>query len=107
MEWKKVGGYALYLVPGYGMYDQFFRKQRGERSTLGIIGSGIYTASFLIKLAILPAYLGKGVSTGDWHPFRFNEKEKTEHIKESINLDKRFERESNLERTIHYNDIIK
>lgn len=101
MDWKKAGNYALYAVPGYGVYDQLFKKHKGERSAAGIIFSSIYTAGLVIKLALLPAYVSKGVSTGNWHPFRFNEKEKTEQI------EKISRKQKNLEKNVDYEELLR
>lgn len=48
------------------------------------------------------SYLGKGISTGDWHPFRFNSKDKIEQkIENNVN------KENNLEKTINYEELLK
>jgi len=112
MDWKKIGHYVLYTIPGYGVYDQV-KKPKGKRSALGFISSGIVTAFFIVKLALLPAYIGKVAATGNWHPFRFNSKyDETEQVYDTINYDtinksEKIEKENKLEKTINYEDIIK
>lgn len=78
MDWKKIGNYALYVMPGYGLYDQFVRKHKGERNVLGVIGATVSAGFLVAKLVAFPAYVSKGVATGNWHPFKFEEKEKIE-----------------------------
>ncbi len=107
MDWKKAGNYALYVIPGYGVYDQVFRKHKGERSPLGVIGSGIYTAGFLIKVALLPAYLGKGVTTGNWNPFKFNSKDKIERVENMQEDNLRGIKDKALEKSVMYHDLLK
>ena len=59
-------------------------------------GPYIVVGSLLAKLTIL--YAGKVASTKDWHPFRFNSKDRKEDISE---------KKSKLEKTIDYYDIEK
>ena len=90
---KKIGKYAkygLYIIPLYGAIDQY-KKPKGKRSKLGIIFSDVITVGFIIKIGLL--YAGKVAATGDWHPFRFNPKEK---------IEKSAEKKNNLEKTINY-----
>lgn len=96
MNLKKIGKYSLYLIPCYGLYDQFVKKSKEERSPLGIAGSGIYTAIFIVKLALLPAYIGKGVTTKNWSPFNFNSKHK---------IEKTVEKKSKLEKTLYLKEF--
>lgn len=83
---NKIINYALYVVPFYGVYDQFFKKHKGERSTLGIIGSGIYTTLFVVKLALLPAYVSKGIATKNWNPLNFSSEKVEKKNNKSLEL---------------------
>ncbi len=77
MDIKRVGKYALYLIPGYGSYQEF-KKPKEKRSLIGTIGFTLYAAGFFLKLSVLPAYVTKGITTGEWNPFKI----KSEKIKE-------------------------
>ncbi len=95
MVWEKLGEYSLYLVPGYGVYKEW-KKPKSKRSVLGTIGFSLYASGFAIKLILLPAFIGKGVATGNWNPFKI----KTEQVEEiptvkKINLE---------EKTKYFND---
>ena len=96
MDWKKVGKYSLYVIPFYVAYKEL-KKPKGERSTLGTIGLSIYALGFAVKFFFLPAFIGKGVSTGNWNPFK--QKEEVEKIENSP--------ESSLEKKINYEEAIK
>jgi hypothetical protein len=108
MDWKKAGNYALYIVPLYGIYDQLFRKHKGERSKAGIVFSSVYTTAFIVKLVLLPAYLGKGIATHNWHPFHFDSKDKTEQVEGMSNSNKEDKKEKKcgeLEKSIDYDKL--
>jgi len=99
MDWKKVSHYVkygLYVVPLYGLYDQLKRPKK-ERSKAGVIFSDIVLAGLVIKLGLL--YGGKVAATGDWNPFHFNSKDKTEQI------DGVLENKKNLENCLDYEEL--
>ncbi len=102
-----VGKYKWYLAPGYGVYDQVFKKKKEERSTFGVIGSGVYTAFVIVKLALLPGYIGKGFATGNWHPFKFDSKDKIERVENIPDGEQKRVKQKNLEKTVNYNDLLR
>jgi hypothetical protein len=85
--------YLLYLVPFYGTIDQY-RKPKRERSKAGVIFSDAIIAGLIIKAGLF--YAGKVATTGDWHPFRFNSKNK---------IERSIENKNSLEKTIDYEEI--
>lgn len=104
MNWKSVGNYAkegLYVIPIYGI-KYHNKKPKEEKRKIGAIVAYTATGIFFIKYLILPSYiLIKGVSTGNWHPFRFNEKEKIERTEQII------KKQSKLEKTVNYEKLLK
>ncbi len=95
MDWKKVGKYSLYLLPGYGIYKEL-KKPKNKRSTLGIVGFTIYALPFVVKVALLPAWIGAGISTGEWGPYN--------QIKNIIENTKENKELGNLEKTFYYEE---
>ena len=79
MKFKEIVKYTPYLLPGYGVYQQF-KKPKEERNTFGVIGFGIYSIPLLIKIGIVGLYLGKGIITKNWE---FNLKSKTGQVIEN------------------------
>ena len=51
------------------------------------------------------SYVSKGVGTGNWHPFKFDSKNKIEKIIEEDSSDIR--KKNNLEKTINYEELLK
>ncbi len=92
---KEILYYMAYLLPFFGIIDQYL-KPKEERSKLGTVFAGAIVAGSIIKIGFL--YGGKVATTGDWHPFRFNQEKK---IEKSINKE-----DSKLEeKTISYSEI--
>lgn len=102
-ELSELGKAILYYIgdtlPGVGLYREF-KKPKSKRKLGAIIGFGIYTLPFLIKVA----YLGTGIITKEWNP--------TNYFKE--NIEKREERNidslkinNKLEKTINYEELLK
>jgi len=105
MDWQKIVKYAkygLYAFPFYGIIAEY-TKPKEERSKYKMNISKAITTGFVVKLGIMSVYtITKGVTTGDWNPIHFSSKDKTIHKKE-LELKK----ESVLEKTIHYNELVK
>lgn len=97
MDWKKVGRYSLYVLPGYGAYKEW-KKPKDKRSILGVIGFSLYALPLALKIATLPIYVGAGIKTGEWK-IRNHFKNIVENIQEK--------RENKLEKTIEYEEAVK
>lgn len=96
MDWKKIGNGALYLIPGYGIYDQY-KKPQEKRSKIGSIGAIAYLGLVITKNILLPSYLVTGSNTGEWNP--------VEQLK--MFFDSSEEDQGKLEKTIMYEDSLK
>ncbi len=97
--------HLAYLGPGVGLYREF-KKPRNERSIGETIAFGLYTVPLVIKLALLPAYVGKGVATGNWNPFNFDKKYKTEQIEDLSKKENKSEKLNYLERELDSQDLL-
>lgn len=95
--------YTEYVVPGVWFYREL-KRPKEERTTGRILLSSAIAAGFVAKLTL--AYVGKGVTTGNWHPLQFNSKAKTEHVEE-IPKDNKVERQNGLEKTIDYEQLFR
>lgn len=92
--------YAAYSLPFYGLYDQH-KKPKKERNKVGVIFSNAVIISFIAKYILFPSYLlVKGAATGDWHPFRFDSKDKVE-----LKVEDKTQKSNDLERTLNLHDI--
>jgi hypothetical protein len=109
MNWKKIP----YYLPGVGLVTHTIREikeRKGRRPIYNIkdpkdiralsnyiLQTGYLTLAILSKVYI-GSYIGKGVSTGNWHPFHFNSKSKIEKI---------MEKKNNLGKTANYEELLK
>ena len=103
MNWKKV----LYYTPGVGLISHTaneIKKRRGKKplydlrkkEDLKALGSYLFQAGFaIISKVIIGAYIGTGISTGNWNP--------VDHVK-NIFIEKK---ENKLEKTILFEDVNK
>lgn len=89
MNWKKIP----YYIPGVGLATHTVReyklrkgknpwynlKEPRDRKALAnyLVQVGYLSFAILWKVYV-GSYLGKGINTGDWHPFRFDSKNETE-----------------------------
>jgi hypothetical protein len=105
MEWRK----TLYYLPGIGLATHAIREyktRKGKRPVYDIVNEkdrkalGIYVLETgLLALGIAwKVYLGNGIATGEWNPFKYNSKEK---------IEKNVENKKNLEKAVKYEDILK
>ena len=122
MGLKKIMSKVPYYLPGVGLAVHTikeYKSRRGrnpwynvreskDRRALAnyVVQTGYLTLAILWKV-YLGSYVGKAINTGDWHPFRFNEELKTEKFQETRNIDKKLEKERNLEKNIYLEEIIK
>jgi hypothetical protein len=95
---KAILHYTAYILPFYGLVDQR-KKPKEERSKAGMIFSEAAIAGLVIKLGLL--YGGKVAATGNWHPFKFDSKHKTEQIEGVIEKKK-----DNLEKCVDYDELL-
>ncbi|MGY4884021.1 MAG: hypothetical protein ACP5NZ_00390 [Nanobdellota archaeon] len=102
---KAIVYYPLYLVPGVLPYREV-KKPKGERHTGKAIIStvGLITAGAILKLGIV--YAGKGVATGNWNPFNFDKKYKTEQIEDLSKKENKSEKLNYLERELDSQDLL-
>jgi hypothetical protein len=112
MNWGKIWDY----IPGVGLVTHTVREyksRKGKNPGYNLKESKDRKAlvSYIVQTGYIAlaigwkiyagSYLGKGLSTGDWHPFKFDSKEKTEQIQKDT-LKKK-----NLEKTIGYEELLK
>ena len=104
MNWRKIPDY----IPGVGLVSYGIReykarkgkfpwynlKESKDRKALGVYALEIGYLAFALSWKF---YLGKSVATGNWNPFEFNPKDKTELINEKKN---------SLEKSINYEEIL-
>jgi len=105
MNWKKL----LYYVPGVGFVAHTIReyktrkgknpwynlKDSKDRKALGIYALEVSYFAFALLWKV---YVGNGIATRDWNPFHLVSKDKIERTTE---------KESNLEKTIMYEEVKK
>lgn len=111
MNWKKVP----YYIPGVGLVTHTLREyksRRGKKPWYNLKNSqdrkalsNYFVQAGYLSFAILwkvyaGSYLGKGISTGNWHPFRFNEKNKNEQVNKLVE-------KKSLEKTLDYYEVLK
>lgn len=108
-ELSEIGKAILYgigdTLPGVGIYREF-KKPKGKRKLGAIIGFGIYTLPFLIKVT----YFGMGVITKEWNPvnyFKNAVEKKEERNIDSLKINKKLKEENGLEKTINYEELLK
>lgn len=113
MNWGKILDYT----PGVGLVSHTMREYKSRKGKKpwynlkepqdrkALVSYVVQTG--YIALAIgwkiyAGSYLGKGINTGDWHPFRFDSKDKVEQkIQEKEN------KEKDLEKIINYQELLK
>jgi hypothetical protein len=107
MNWQKIGKYAkygLYALPFYGIIVEY-AKPKEERSKPRINISKAITTGFVVKLGIMAVYtITKGVTTGDWDPIHFGSKDKKTNSSE---INPEIDKTNNLEKTVHYEELLK
>lgn len=111
MNWKKIP----YYIPGVGLATHTikeYKSRRGKNPWYNLNKSedrralaNYFVQAGYLSFAILwkvyaGSYLGKGINTGDWHPFRFNSKNKVE-----LKVEDKIKKSSDLERTLNFEDI--
>lgn len=114
MDLKK----ALYYIPGVGLATHTVKeynirkgkapwynlKKPEDRKAIKIYA---LETGYLIFAILWKAYIGKGIVTGNWHPFRFNSKYKIEQVQDISKRSKRPEKQNDLEKTVHYEELLK
>ena len=115
MDLEKVKYYAkkgLYYVPGVGLGAHYIKERRErkgklpwydireakDRKALGVYAVEIGYFALAVSWKV---YVGNGIATGNWPPFKYS-RDREMHKKE---LEMR--KESVLEKTIHFDEIIK
>jgi hypothetical protein len=118
MSWEKVKYYmkkGLYYVPGVGLGIHIVREYRTrkgkhpwynlreakDRKALGMYA--IETAYFTFAITS-KVWLGDGIATKEWNPIH-QFKNYTE--KREKNIERRLERKNELEKTVHYEELLK
>lgn len=84
--------YAEYIIPGVWAYREF-KKPKEERSKLGVIGSAIYCASFVIKIgagvaAVVLAHNGNSEKRDERYQDKKTNKTEIQEIKKENRLEK-------------------
>jgi hypothetical protein len=113
MDFKKAGYKLLTYLPGVGLIAYgakeiktrkgkspwYNLKEGKDRKALGVYALEVAYLAYALSWKV---YVGKGVATGNWNPFKFNDKDKTEQV-EGV-LDKK---KKNLEKCVDYQELVK
>lgn len=112
MNWGKILDYT----PGVGLVSHAMREyksRKGKKPWYNLKESQDRKAlvSYVVQTGYIAlaigwkiyagSYLGKGINTGDWNPFRFDSKDKLEQ-----KIQEKEVKEKDLEKIINYQDIL-
>ncbi len=113
MKWGKILDYT----PGVGLVTHTVREyksRKGKKPWYNLKESKDRKAlvSYVVQTGYIAlaigwkvyagSYLGKGISTGDWNPFRFDSKEKVEKI-----IQEKTDKKNDLEKTLNCKEFFK
>jgi len=108
MDLKKI----LYWIPGVGLINHVvkeYKTRRGKRPIYNLkephdrraLGMYAIEAGYFALAISWKVWLGNGIATGEWNPFKYNKENIIE--KEGRNLEKG----NKLEKTINYEELLK
>lgn len=107
---KEILGYGLYLIPFYGIYDQY-KLPKEKRDKAKVIFSNMTILGFAAKFATIPAYfLIKDVVSKNSNIVQSNNKQNTEQIDINTHhncIEEKTKKPRKLEEVFDYNIYLK
>lgn len=108
MDLKKI----LYWIPGVGLVNhgiKEYKTRKGKRPIYNLkephdrkaLGMYAIETGYLAFAIAWKVYVGNGIATGEWNPFKYSKGNVIERI------ERKLEKQNELEKTIHYEEIFK